>query len=75
MREHTLFVVMELLPVTLHVFIRERVQQRANTPPFISRAEFITVASGIMDALVFMHDKFVVHRDLKAGECGCDCFV
>ena len=77
-RQRTLFVVTELLPTALHVVIRDR--SRAATPvapapaaaavptPLFNRAEIITVATGLIDALVYMHEKFIVHRDFKAGE-------
>ena len=66
--DHTLFIVMELLPVTLHSFIRRRSEQRADQDSaIVSRAEFITIATGVLDALAFLHDKFIVHRDVKAG--------
>ena len=42
--------------------------QQPPAAPLFSRAEILTVTTGLVDALVYMHEKFIVHRDFKAGE-------
>ena len=58
--------VTERLPWTLQSVIRKR-QQDMTTPPFFSTTEFVSLLTGLIDALVHLRSHTVVHRDLTPG--------
>ena len=70
-----LLVLSQMVPITLHELIRQRVVQRQGVTPYFSRAEFIVVSTSIVDALLHLHKHRVVHRDVNSGTCFLMCCV